>query len=100
VGIISDAVDTAVAAGLIQLGIKAHLGEQVLDEGLELLRGEFQEIGTLVDVGDDIDRIDDPRVGHAERHDWFDGDQFIGVRGDVGEEVPADALDRGELRLV
>jgi len=32
-----DAAD-AVAAGLVALGVKAHHGEQVLDEDLELLR--------------------------------------------------------------
>lgn len=45
-------------------------------------------------------RVDNPRVGHAERHDGLDGDQFIRVRGDVGEKIPADALHRVELRLV
>jgi hypothetical protein len=64
------------------------------------LGGELEEIGAPVDIGDDIDRVDDPRVGHAEGHDGFDWDQFVWVRGDVGEEVPAHALDRVELGFV
>lgn len=99
-GVICDAVDAAIATGLVELGVEARFGEQVLNEGLEFFRGELQKIGPLVDVGEDVDRVNDARIGHAVRHDRLDGDEFVWVRGDVGEEVLADAFDRVEPGLV
>ena len=46
---------------------------------LELLGAEFEQVGPLIDVGDDIDRVDDAWVGHAVGHDRFDGNQLVGV---------------------
>jgi hypothetical protein len=79
VGIVCDAVDAAVAARLVELGVEAHLGEQILNEGFELLGGELKQVGPLVDIRNDIDRIDGARVGHAVGHHWLDGDQLVGM---------------------
>ena len=35
--IVGDAIDSAVAAGLVQLGIEVYLGEEILDEAFKLL---------------------------------------------------------------
>src|SRR6266498_1890953 len=47
-----------------------------------------------------IDPVDVAWVGHAVRHDRLDGDQLLRMRRDVGEEVPADAVDWLELGLI
>ena len=100
VWVVGDAVDASVTGCLVELGVIAHGGEQVLDELLELLGAEFEEVGPPVEVGDDIDRVDDARVRHAVGHDGLDGYQLVWVLRDVGEEVPAYALHGFELRLV
>jgi hypothetical protein len=97
--VVGDAVDATVTTGPVKLGIEAHLGEQVLDEGLEFLGAELKQVGSFVNVGDNVDRIDDARVGHAVRHDRLDGDQLVWMRRNIGEEVLAHAFDWIELRL-
>lgn len=98
--IVGNAVHSPIAAGLIELGVEAHLGEQVLDEGFELLGVKVEQVGAFVDVGDDVHGIDNAGVGHAERHDRLDGDQFVRMGGNVGVEVTANAFDGLELRFV
>ncbi len=67
---------------------------------LKLLGAEFEQVGPFVQVGDDVDWVDDARVGHAVGHDRLDRNQFVWVRRDVREEVPAYALDRLQLWLI
>ena len=44
VRVVGDAVDASVAGGPGQLGVEAHLGEQVLDEFLELIGTELEQV--------------------------------------------------------
>jgi hypothetical protein len=45
------------------LGVEADPDEQILNEVLELLRGELDQIRALVDLPDDVFGVDDARVG-------------------------------------